>query len=81
MSYFRVTVVDLDTGDTQAMDVAAGDYLLIPFAPCHLHSTQKHFNGTTQLVLHDHRPTGPPRPVDVRPQDHVGGDAAQENTR
>jgi hypothetical protein len=53
---FRVTCEDLATGQTQTMDVVAGDYMLIPFAPCHLHHTQRHANGTAILTLKDHRP-------------------------
>jgi hypothetical protein len=55
-----VTVVDLESGETQAMDVAEGDYMLIPFAPCYLHHTQRHLTGTVQITLRDHRPAGPP---------------------
>jgi len=53
---FKVTVEDLDNGDTQSMVVAPGDYMLIPFAPCYLAGVQKHGNGTVQLTIKEHRP-------------------------
>jgi hypothetical protein len=59
---FKVTVEDLDNGETQSMIVHPGDYMLIPFAPCYLHHTQASANGTTVLTLKDHRPSrGPER--------------------
>lgn len=63
VSYFRVTVEDLDTGDKQAMEIAEGDFLLIPFGGCYLASRSSHANGTVQLTIRDHRPAGPPREV------------------
>ena len=53
---FRVTVEDLDTGHKESRIVAPGDYILIPFAPCRLHYTEKSSNGTVTLTLKDHRP-------------------------
>ena len=53
---FRVTVQDLDIGDTQSMVVSEGDFMLIPFAPCYLHHTQKSANGTVVLTVKDHQP-------------------------
>lgn len=55
---FRVTVEDLDTGDNQTMVVHAGDYMLIPFAPCYLHYTQRSASGTVQIMLKGHSPQG-----------------------
>jgi hypothetical protein len=54
---FKVTVVDLATGETGEKFVEAGDYILIPFAPCFLASSQ-HWakSGTVQLTLKDHKP-------------------------
>lgn len=54
---FKVTVVDLATGDTGEKYVESGDYILIPFAPCYLDGIQ-HWRktGTVQLTLKDHRP-------------------------
>jgi len=61
---FRVTVEDLETGDKQAMEVAAGDYILIPFAPCHLaHANHHPGKGTVVLTVKDHRPQDKPRQV------------------
>lgn len=52
---FKVTVEDLDRGESQSMVVASGDYMLIPFEPCHLHHVQK--SGTTvQLTIKGHAP-------------------------
>lgn len=62
---FRVTVEDLKTGEKSAMVVSEGDYMLIPFTPCYLHYTQRQANGTVQITLKDHRPTGKPKVVDV----------------
>lgn len=59
---FKVTVEDLDSGETQSRVVYEGDYMLIPFAPCYLHHTQASANGTTVVTLKDHRPS---RPADV----------------
>jgi hypothetical protein len=53
---FRITCEDLETGETQTMHAAAGDFMLIPFAPCYLHHTQWHANGTVVLTLKDHQP-------------------------
>ena len=60
MTEFKVTVEDLETGDKQSMVVTAGDYMLIPFAPCYLHHTQMS-NGSVQLTLKGHAPSGPAR--------------------
>lgn len=67
---FRVTVEDLETGDKQAMIVHAGDYMLIPFAPCYLETTQTHANGTHVITVKNHRPQDAPR--QVPPQDPSG---------
>lgn len=53
---FRVTCEGLETGETQTVDVGAGDFLLIPFAPCYLHHTQSYGNGTVVLTLKNHQP-------------------------
>ena len=63
VSYFRVTVEDLDTGDKQAVEIAEGDFLFIPVGDCYLANTAKHANGTVQLTIRDHRPLGEPRAV------------------
>ena len=63
--YFRITVEDLATGETGVMEVASGDYMLIPLGSCYLHSTARHANGTVVLTLKDHQPTGKPRTPEV----------------
>lgn len=64
MSEFRVTVEDIETGETETMVVHSGDYLLIPFAPCYLSGTQKYLTtGTVQLTVKDWRPQGSARKV------------------
>jgi hypothetical protein len=60
-AYFRITVEDLETGDVQSMEVAEGDYMLIPFSPCHLTHTSRSANGTVQLTIKNHHPAGPMR--------------------
>ena len=61
---FRVTVEDLDNGDKQTMEVAPGDLVLMPFAPCFkAHSTHYPGNGTTVITVKDHRPEWPARQV------------------
>lgn len=46
----RVTVTDVETGDTDSCDVAQGDYLLICHDPCYLDSTQVPGNGSTHVL-------------------------------
>jgi hypothetical protein len=53
---FRVTVEDLATGEKQSRVVSEGDYMLIPFAPCYLHSAQRYGNGTVSVTLKGHSP-------------------------
>lgn len=60
-AYFRVTVEDLETGEKQSMEIAEGDYLLIPFGRCYLSHVQRSANGTVQISVMDHRPSGPVR--------------------
>lgn len=67
---FRITVEDLDTGETESQIVGEGDYMLIPFAPCYLHSAQHYGNGTVTVTLKDHKP----RPVESpAPDSREGG--------
>jgi tetraacyldisaccharide-1-P 4'-kinase len=66
--YFRVTVQDLATGDEQVTEVASGDYVLTVTAPCVLARTQRHRDGTVQMVLWHHAPQGPKR------EDRAGGE-------
>jgi hypothetical protein len=61
---FRVTVEDLETGDRQVMEFAAGDYVLIPFAPCRRAGIQMYpRSGTHVITVKDHRPQEAPREV------------------
>lgn len=61
---FRVTVEDLETGDKSAMEVAPGDLILLPFAPCFkAHSTHYPGSGTTVITVKDHRPQWEAREV------------------
>jgi len=53
---FRVTVEDLETGETGTRVVGAGDYILVPFEPCYLDSVVRHKNGTIQFTLKGHAP-------------------------
>lgn len=54
---FRVTVEDLDTGEKSSRVVYAGDFMLIPFAPCYWDSSQAYpTTGTVQLVIKGYRP-------------------------
>ena len=55
---FRVTVEDLATGQKQSRVVTEGDYMLIPFAPCYLHTAQRYGNGTVMVTLKNHAPRG-----------------------
>jgi hypothetical protein len=55
-SGFRVTVEDLETGEKQSRVVSEGDYMLIPFAPCYLHSAQRYGNGTVSVTLKGYAP-------------------------
>lgn len=53
----RVTVEDLETGETESKLVGPGDFILIPVAPCYVGSVQRYpKSGTTQLTVKDHRP-------------------------
>lgn len=61
---FRVTVEDLVTGDVQVMEFAAGDYVLIPFAPCHRSSVTAYpKSGTHVITIKDHRPQATPKKI------------------
>ncbi len=57
---FRVTVEDLVTGDRQVMAFAPGDYVLIPFEPCHRGGVQAFpATGTHVITVRGHRPSAP----------------------
>lgn len=53
---FRVTVEDLDRGESETMIVAPGDYMFIPFEPCYLAHAQKMGASTYQLTIKGHSP-------------------------
>lgn len=47
----RVTVEDVETGDTETQEVPEGDYLLICHEPCRLDTINAWANGTHQLTI------------------------------
>jgi hypothetical protein len=51
----RVTVTDIETGDTESRDVADGDYVIICAAPCYVDGQVAHANGTHQLTVKGRR--------------------------
>jgi len=70
---FRVTVDDLETGEQRVMEFAAGDYVLIPFAPCHRSSISAYpKSGTHVITIKDHRPQDAPRLVSGTPVESSG---------
>jgi hypothetical protein len=53
----RVTVEDLETGETESKVIGPGDFIFIPVAPCYLGPVQRYPKaGTTMLTVKDHRP-------------------------
>lgn len=62
-AYFRVTVEDLETGEKHAVEIAEGDYALIPTGSCYLDGQNWYANGTVQLTIKGHHPAGPKREV------------------
>jgi hypothetical protein len=46
-----VTVVDVETGDSETREVPEGDYLLICHRPCYEHGVQAYANGTHVLTI------------------------------
>lgn len=67
MSTLRVTVVEVgDDGIESASEtatVAEGDFILIPYAPCYLHSAQHYGRkGTTVLTVKNHQMRREPDP-------------------
>lgn len=47
----RVTVEDLESGETQTTEIPAGDYVILTTDPCHLHHINAHANGTVMLTV------------------------------
>lgn len=63
---FRVTVEDLETGEKSAMHVHPGDYVLIPFEPCHRAGVQAYpKSGTHVITIKGYGPTAPGREVNT----------------
>lgn len=55
----RVTVVDVETGDTETATVVDGDFLLVCAEPCHLaHTAVYPGKGTCVLTVKDCKPKG-----------------------
>jgi hypothetical protein len=46
-----VTATDNESGETHTVQVADGDYVLIPTSPCYLAATSVHANGTHVLTV------------------------------
>lgn len=64
---FRVTVEDLVEGTKRVMEFAPGDYLLIPFAPCHRAGVQVYpKSGTHVITVKDYWPEAPARDAAAR---------------
>lgn len=47
----RVTVLDLETGDTETKEIRAGDYLLVCAEPCELAHVNAYRTGTHVLTV------------------------------
>lgn len=62
---FKVTIEDLENGEKQAMVIYEGDYLLVPFEPCHRSHVQVHANGTHVITVKGHAPAQKGRAVAV----------------
>lgn len=63
---FRATVEHLASGDRQVMEVSAGDYILIPFEPCHRVSVDADLQRNRHTIVIDgYRPTALPRRIRV----------------
>ncbi len=51
----RVTVFDEQTGKTETITIADGDYLLTCVAPCYLDHMTANWNGTHLLTIKNHK--------------------------
>lgn len=47
----RVTVEDLETGETQTVDVPAGDYFMLTTTPAYVAHTNVFANGTHVITV------------------------------
>lgn len=63
----RVTVTDTEHGQGSTVELAQGDYILIPTGGCVLANTERYPNGTVILTIKNHAPEGPARWIDVEP--------------
>lgn len=53
----RVTVTDIENGDTDTAEIAEGDYLLITHKPCYEASVQTYpTKGTHVITIKGHNP-------------------------
>lgn len=53
----RVTVEDLETGDTETAEMPAGEYFILTTEPCYVGHTQVFGGGkTVQLTIKDRVP-------------------------
>lgn len=46
----RVTVTDVETGDSDEAEVAEGDYFLVCHQPCRLDGVTVHGDGSTHVL-------------------------------
>jgi hypothetical protein len=53
---FRITVEDIDTGETTTMIIAKGDYFLATFEPCHDAHHVQYGNGVSQITIKGRAP-------------------------
>jgi hypothetical protein len=53
---FRVTVEEIDTGQTSTMLIAPGDYFLATFDPCHETHHATYAKGVAQITIKGHKP-------------------------
>jgi len=74
---FRVTVVDLETGDAEVKEIGLGDYILLVSGDCNLHYRYQNADGTVRLGLTGYAPDRPVkalRPADAPHQARRGTD-------
>ena len=62
-----ITVTDNETGDTDAVVIAEGDYLLICAEPCHRVGVKAYPTESKHVItVAGHNPKHPPRPAQDR---------------
>jgi hypothetical protein len=52
----KITVTDVETGETGTAEITEGDYLLITHKPCYEHGVQVYANGTQVITVKGYRP-------------------------